>query len=54
MIKRALATAAALVALPVVTQAQNLQYPGFYAGIEGGGNWMFNTSTGTPLGSGTI
>jgi len=54
MIKRALATAAALVALPVVTQAQNLQYPGFYAGIEGGGTWMFNTTTGTPMGSGTI
>jgi len=54
MIKRALATAAALVALPVVTQAQNLQYPGFYAGIEGGGTWMFNTTSGTPMGSGTI
>ena len=54
MIKKALATAAALVALPVVTQAQNLQYPGFYAGIEGGGTWMFNTTTGTPMGSGTI
>ena len=43
-----------LVALPVVTQAQSLQYPGFYVGIEGGGNWMFNTSTTTALGTGTI
>ena len=43
-----------LVALPVVTQAQGLQYPGFYIGAEGGGTWMFQTSSGTPLGSGTI
>ena len=41
-------------ALPAVSQAQSLQYPGFYVGAEGGGNWMFSTSTGTPLGSGTI
>ena len=54
MIKRALATAAVLVALPVVTQAQSLQYPGFYIGAEGGGNWMFSTSTTTPLGTGTL
>ena len=54
MIRKALATAAALVALPVVTQAQSLQYPGFYIGAEGGLNWMFQTSAGTPLGSGTI
>ena len=54
MIKKALATAAVLVALPVVSQAQSLQYPGFYIGAEGGGTWMFQTSTGTPLGSGTI
>jgi OmpA-OmpF porin, OOP family len=54
MIKKALATAAALVALPVVTQAQSLQYPGFYIGAEGGGTWMFNTTSGTPLGTGTI
>jgi outer membrane protein OmpA-like peptidoglycan-associated protein len=54
VIKKVLATAAALAALPVVSQAQSLQYPGFYAGIEGGGTWMFQTSTGTPLGSGTI
>ena len=51
MIKRALATAAVLVALPVVTQAQSLQYPGFYIGAEGGGNWMFSTSTTTSFGA---
>jgi OmpA-OmpF porin, OOP family len=33
-----------LVALPVVTQAQSLQYPGFYVGAIGGVNWMFNNS----------
>ena len=54
MIKKALATAAILAALPMTAQAQGLQYPGFYIGAEGGLNWMFNTSTGTPLGSGTI
>jgi outer membrane protein OmpA-like peptidoglycan-associated protein len=54
VIKKALATAAVLVALPVVSQAQTLQYPGFYIGAEGGGTWMFNTTTGTPVGSGTI
>jgi len=43
-----------LVALPVATQAQSLQYPGFYVGAEGGGTWMFNTTSGTPLGTGTI
>jgi len=54
VIKKALATAAVLVALPLATQAQSLQYPGFYIGAEGGGTWMFQTSTGTPLGNGTI
>jgi OOP family OmpA-OmpF porin len=55
VIKKALATAAVLVALPVVTQAQSLQYPGFYAGVEGGGTWMFNTNTTTVFGTnGTI
>jgi OmpA-OmpF porin, OOP family len=52
VIKKALATAAALVALPVVTQAQTLQYPGFYIGAEGGLNWMFQTSSTTPFGVG--
>jgi len=41
-------------ALPTVTQAQSLQYPGFYIGAEGGGTWMFNTTTSTALGNGTI
>jgi outer membrane protein OmpA-like peptidoglycan-associated protein len=54
LIKKAVATAAALVALPLATQAQSLQYPGFYVGAEGGGTWMFQTSSGTPFGSGTI
>jgi len=54
VIKKALATVAVLMALPTVTQAQSLQYPGFYIGAEGGGNWMFNTSTTTALGTGTI
>ena len=48
-------SAFALVALPVATQAQSLQYPGFYVGAEGGLNWMFQTSAATPFGtSGTI
>ncbi|WP_428674120.1 OmpA family protein [Reyranella sp.] len=50
MIKKVLAAAAAMVALPVLAQAQPLQYPGFYAGIEGGGNWMFNSTVTTWFG----
>ncbi|MCW5737220.1 MAG: outer membrane beta-barrel protein, partial [Enhydrobacter sp.] len=50
MIKKVLVTAAALVALPALAQAQSLQYPGFYAGIEGGGTWMFNNNVTTPFG----
>ena len=42
--RKALIAAAALVALPVVAQAQSLQYPGIYVGVEGGVNWMLNTS----------
>jgi OOP family OmpA-OmpF porin len=54
VIKKALFTAA-LMALPAVSQAQSLQYPGFYAGAEGGANWMFQTNATTPFGtSGTI
>ena len=53
MIKK-LAMVAALAALPITAQAQSLQYPGFYIGAEGGGNWMFSTSTTTPLGTGTL
>ena len=42
--KKALLAAAALVALPVLAQAQSLQYPGFYIGAEVGVNWMLNTT----------
>jgi len=55
LIKKVLVAAAAMVALPVLAQAQPLQYPGFYAGIEGGGNWMFNSTATTWFGqSGTM
>jgi len=54
MKKSLIAAAAALVALPVMAHAQTLQYPGFYAGIEGGGSYMFNTTLGSNLGSGTV
>jgi len=56
-----IAAAAVLAALPATTQAQTLQYPGFYIGAEGGLNWMFNTSStatfsvpGIGFGSGTV
>src|ERR1700761_4922021 len=39
-----MATAAALVVLPVASQAQSLQYPGFYVGAVGGLNWLLNSS----------
>jgi outer membrane protein OmpA-like peptidoglycan-associated protein len=55
VIKKVLAAAATIVALPIAAQAQSLQYPGFYAGIEGGGGWMFNTNVTTPFGqTGTL
>jgi len=41
--KKALLAAAALVALPVVAQAQ-APTPGFYIGAEGGLNWLLNTT----------
>ena len=44
MIKKILATTAVVMALPVVSQAQTLQYPGFYVGAVGGVNWMLNSS----------
>jgi OOP family OmpA-OmpF porin len=44
VIKKVLTTAAALMVLPVVSQAQTLQYPGFYVGAIGGANWLFNNS----------
>jgi len=51
VIKKLLVTAAALTALPIVSNAQTLQYPGFYAGIEGGVNWMFQNTVTTPFGA---
>ena len=41
--KKALLAAAALVALPVVAQAQ-MPTQGFYIGAEGGVNWLLNTT----------
>ncbi len=41
--KKALLAAAAIVALPVVAQAQTAA-PGFYIGAEGGLNWLLNTT----------
>ncbi len=41
--KKAFMAAAALIALPVVAQAQS-PAPGFYVGVEGGGNWLLNTT----------
>ena len=51
VIKKVLVAAAAMMALPIAAQAQGLQYPGFYAGIEGGGSWMFNNTVTTPFGA---
>ena len=52
--KKTLAVVATLIALPIAAQAQTLQYPGFYAGLEGGGTYMFNTNWNTPVGSGSV
>jgi OOP family OmpA-OmpF porin len=52
--KKVLIGAAALAMLPFASQAQSLQYPGFYAGIEGGGNYMFQTNIPTPFGQSTM
>ncbi|MCX7365141.1 MAG: OmpA family protein [Alphaproteobacteria bacterium] len=46
--KKALIIAATSIALPMMAQAQTLQYPGFYIGAEGGLNWMFNTTANAP------
>jgi OOP family OmpA-OmpF porin len=54
VIRKTLTAAAVVMALPIAAQAQSLQYPGFYIGAEGGLNWMFSNTVGTPLGSGTI
>ena len=44
MIKKLIVTAAAVAAMPIVAQAQSLQYPGFYIGAVGGLNWVFSNS----------
>src|SRR6185312_13430159 len=41
--KRALVAAAAIAALPIAAYAQS-PTPGFYGGVEGGANWLFNTT----------
>src|SRR5216684_3309138 len=43
--KKVLLAAAAVVALPAIAQAQQDVYaPGVYIGVEGGLNWLFNTT----------
>jgi outer membrane protein OmpA-like peptidoglycan-associated protein len=43
--KKVLLAAAAVVALPAIAQAQQDVYaPGVYLGVEGGLNWLFNTT----------
>ena len=46
--KKLLLATAAIVALPVMAQAQSAPSPGFYVGGEGGLNWMFNTTANVP------
>ena len=43
--KRMVVGAALLAAAPFAAQAQSLQPGGVYIGLEGGANWMFNTSS---------
>ena len=44
--KKVLLAAAAVVALPAIAEAQNMMAPtpGVYMGVEGGLNWLFNTT----------
>ena len=42
--KKVLLAAAAVMALPAIAEAQDVQNPGVYIGVEGGLNWMFNTT----------
>jgi len=49
--KALIAVASVLGVVPVLADAQSLQYPGFYIGAEGGLNWMFQTNAATPLGT---
>src|SRR4030081_1930184 len=46
--KKVLLATAALIALPVMAQAQSPRNPSFYIGAEGGLNWMFNTTVNIP------
>jgi OmpA-OmpF porin, OOP family len=46
--KKLLLATAALVALPVMAQAQMAPTPGFYIGGAGGLNWMFNSTVDPP------
>src|SRR5215510_8622154 len=42
--KKVLLAAAAVVALPAIAEAQDIPVPGVYLGVEGGLNWLFNTT----------
>ena len=42
--KKVLLAAAAVMALPAIAEAQDVQNPGVYIGVEGGLNWLFNTT----------
>jgi hypothetical protein len=49
-VKRAvfLGAAAGLLLLPAIGHTQTLQFPGLYLSVEGGVNWMFNTTINNP------
>ena len=42
--KKVLLAAAAVIALPAIAEAQDVQQAGVYFGVEGGLNWMFNST----------
>ena len=42
--KKVLLAAAAVMVLPAIAEAQDVQMPGVYIGVEGGLNWMFNST----------
>jgi OOP family OmpA-OmpF porin len=42
--KKVLLAAAAVVALPAIAEAQDVYSPGVYLGVEGGLNWLLNTT----------
>src|SRR5260370_19593837 len=43
--KKVLLAAAAVIALPAIAQAQDVQPPGVCLGVEGGLNWLFGTTS---------